>query len=124
MKENLTIKIKLKDMITIKTKVSVTQEKVIELEVPAFFSTGGGYGCVAVIDEDNVYRVCHMDSFSYIQNGTTESLRSDLSYCTEENRITEEAFIKLYNQAREMTDLNPRLLLKNITAKEGSVVVI
>jgi hypothetical protein len=107
---------------TIKSTIKVSQEIEVNIETPAFFRTSGNTGVLGIIDEDNIYRVFHNENYSSIQNGTSESMKSDLSYAVEENRITENEFLNLYNEARKMTDLNPSLILKNITAKEGSPV--
>jgi len=92
----------------IKTKVNVEQEISINLEAPAFFRTYGK-GAIAVINENNIYRVSVHDNYCYIQSGNQESMKSDFSYCKEENRISEETFIEYYNEARDATDLNIRL---------------
>jgi hypothetical protein len=107
-KENLKIK-----LMTIKTLVTETKEREVELELPAFFKDKL-YGCaLGIIDEDDVYKIYHTERYSSIQSGTTESMRTDLQYATEENRITEEEFFDLYEKARKATDLNPRLVFKS-----------
>jgi predicted nucleic acid-binding OB-fold protein len=107
---------------TLKSTIKVSQEIELNIETPAFFKAIHSSSAIAIIDEDNIYKVSHFDTYSSIQNGTSESMKSDLSYAVEENRITEDEFLNLYNEARKMTDLNPSLILKNITAKEGSPV--
>ena len=92
-------------MISLKTKVSVYQEVEVNIETPAFFKAL--VGLVAVISEDNVYKVYHNDTYTSIQNGTLETMKSEIEYMKDENRITEEEFMKLYNQALKMVTLKP-----------------
>lgn len=95
----------------------------IEIDLPAFFKTTST-GAIALIDEDNIYRVFHNDGYSYVQNGSAETMKSDLIFCKESNRITEQEFWSLYEKARLATDLNPRLIFKNVIMKEGSEITV
>jgi predicted RNA-binding protein associated with RNAse of E/G family len=92
---------------TITTTKTVTEERVIP--VPSFWKTAASY--YALIDENNVYRVFTMDDLHAITNGTATILEDDLKtyFHKTTELITEEQFFSAYSEAREATNLEPKL---------------
>jgi hypothetical protein len=92
---------------TITTTKTVTEERVIP--VPSFWKRNFLYW--AFIDDANLYEVFLMDDYHSVKNihpaKNPKHLESYFDQTTE--LITEEQFFSAYSEAREATNLEPKL---------------
>jgi hypothetical protein len=92
---------------TITTTKTVTEERVIP--VPSFWKRG--YFYYGLIDENNMYQILLMDGSHSVWNSTPAKNQTVASSYHDDSTelITEEQFFSAYSEAREATNLEPKL---------------
>lgn len=96
-----------------KIKTFHTTEKETEIPVPSFFISEDESHAVAVLDENTIVAAKKSDLFSYVQNGSSFIMSSDLKKIVEDGKpCTEEKFFEVYDKIQESMSLSP--ILKTI----------
>jgi hypothetical protein len=90
---------------TITTTKTVTEERVIH--TPCFWKLG--YFYFALLDENNMYQVLLMNDSHSIWNTTPLKTLLETYNNNAAELITEEQFFSAYSEAREATNLEPKL---------------
>lgn len=94
-------------MLTLQLPKTITEERTIP--VPCFWKKG--YSYYALIDENNLYSVLNLKGYLSILNcDPAENKTITRSYLEDGvDLITEDQFMLVYQDARDMTDLRPSM---------------